>query len=172
MIYLDNAATSHPKPADCLRRALERYLELGASPGRGGYDRAVEAEMSVAAVRRKIARFFGAGEGARVCFAGNATDGLNTLLQGLVSPGDHVVSTRLEHNSVLRPLHHLKRQGLISLELVPFDRRGLVDPARIEAALRRRFRCYAHSEAPVNRPLGPAVRAERVVHPPPLQCAP
>lgn len=147
MIYLDNAATSHPKPAECLQIALARYLELGASPGRGGYDRAVEAEMTVAAVRRKVARFFGAGEGVKVCFAANATDALNSLLQGLVGPGDHVVSTRLEHNSVLRPLHHLKRQGLISLELVPFDSRGLVDPARIAAALQPRTRLVVVTHA-------------------------
>jgi len=147
MIYLDNAATSYPKPAECLERALARYLDLGASPGRGGYDRAVEAEMTVAAVRRKLARFFGAGEGVKVCFAANATDALNTLLQGLVGPGDHVVSTRLEHNSVLRPLHHLNSQGIISLELVPFDRRGLVDPARIAAALQPRTRLVVVTHA-------------------------
>lgn len=136
MIYLDNAATTWPKVGDCLRQALEEYLQLGASPGRGGYDRAVESETAVAAIRHRISRFFGAGKDARVCFAANATDALNTLIQGLISPGAHVVSSRLEHNSVLRPLHHLEQQGKISLDLVPFDANGFIDPAVVAAAIR------------------------------------
>lgn len=135
MIYLDNAATSFPKPADCLRRALERYLLLGASPGRGGYDRAVEAEAAVATVRSKLCRFFGVDENYRVCFTYNATDALNLLLQGLLQPGDHVVSSRLEHNSVLRPLHHLQSQGRIRFDLVPFSPDGFIDPAQVSAAI-------------------------------------
>lgn len=136
MIYLDNAATSFPKPADCLRRALERFLQLGASPGRGGYDRAVEAEAAVAAVRRKLARFFGADEDYRVCFTSNATDALNLVIQGLLQPGGHVVSSRLEHNSVLRPLHHLQRQGRIRFDLVPFNSEGFIEPEQVAAAIR------------------------------------
>jgi selenocysteine lyase/cysteine desulfurase len=126
MIYLDNAATSFPKPADCLRRALDRYLQMGASPGRGGYDLAVEAETAVSAMRKKLCRFFGADETYRVCFTYNATDALNLLIQGLLQPGDHVVSSRLEHNSVLRPLHHLQRQGRISFDLVSFNPDGFI----------------------------------------------
>lgn len=136
MIYLDNAATSFPKPAECLRNALERYLQIGASPGRGGYDRAVEAEAAVSAVRKKLARFFGADENHRVCFTSNATDALNLLLQGLLQPGDHVVSSRLEHNSVLRPLHHLQKEGRISFDLVPFNPDGFIEPDRVSAAMR------------------------------------
>jgi cysteine desulfurase family protein len=136
MIYLDNAATSFPKPAECLQRALDRYLKIGASPGRGGYDRAVEAEAAVSAVRRKLCRFFGADEAHRVCFTYNATDALNLLIQGLLQPGDHVVSSRLEHNSVLRPLHHLQRQGRISFDLVPFDPDGFIEPDQVSAAIR------------------------------------
>lgn len=136
MIYLDNAATAFPKPAEPLRRALEQYLEAGASPGRGGYDLAVEAEYEVEAVRRKVCRFFGGGEGWRVCFAYNATDALNTLILGLTQEPCHVVSTRLEHNSVLRPLHHLAEQGRISLDLVPFNSQGYVEPQAVAAALR------------------------------------
>ena len=136
MIYLDNAATAFPKPAEPLRRALEQYLEAGASPGRGGYDMAVEAEYKVEAVRRKVRRFFGGGKGWRVCFAYNATDALNTLIQGLTLEPCHVVSTRLEHNSVLRPLHHLAQQGRISLDLVPFNSQGYVDPQAVAEALK------------------------------------
>ncbi len=147
MIYLDNAATSYPKHRDCLRQALEHYLEFGASPGRGGYDLAIEAEVAVERVRKRLTGFFGAGDNAHVCFAANATDALNTIILGLVEPGCHVISSRLEHNSVLRPLHHLQQQGDISIDLVPFDKRGYIDPATIAARLRpeTRFVVITHA---------------------------
>lgn len=135
MIYLDNAATSFPKPAHLIRQALEEYLALGASPGRGGYDAAVEAQQRVEQIRKQVAVFFGA-KGFVTCFGYNATDALNTLIQGLVRPGMHVVSTRLEHNSVLRPLHHLSRAGVCSFDLVPFNGGGLVEPDAVAKALR------------------------------------
>jgi len=147
MIYLDNAATSFPKPAECLRAALESYLEHGASPGRGGYDLAVEAEERVSRVRDRLAHFFGGDEDHHVCFTYNATDALNTLIQGLVEPGCHVVSSRLEHNSVLRPLHHLQRQELIHIDLVPFDDRGFIDPAAVLKAIRPKTRFVLLSHA-------------------------
>ena len=147
MIYLDNAATSFPKPADLLARGLERYLELGASPGRGGYDRAVEAEATVAAARKKLAGFFGAGETANVCFTANATDALNMLLQGLLGPGDHAISSRLEHNSVLRPLNGLRLQRGIDLDLVPFSTDGYVDPAAIASKIRPETRLVVLTHA-------------------------
>ena len=136
MIYLDNAATSYPKPAEHLRRALDKYLDLGASPGRGGYDAAVQAEMAVEDVRRRLKAFFRAGEGYHVCFAYNSTDALNTLLQGLAEPGCHVVSTCLEHNSVLRPLHNLRDQGRLEFDLVGFNAGGFVRPEEIASAIR------------------------------------
>ena len=136
MIYLDNAATSFPKPAECLRGALELYLRTGASPGRGGYDLAAEAEERVNAIRRRLCRFFGGDDTYHLCFAYNATDALNILIRGLVEPGCHVVSSRLEHNSVLRPLHHLEKEGLITFDLVPFNEHGFLDPEQIAAAIK------------------------------------
>ncbi|MFH1059556.1 MAG: aminotransferase class V-fold PLP-dependent enzyme [Pseudomonadota bacterium] len=135
MIYLDNAATSFPKPAACLRQGLEDYLALGASPGRGGYDAAGLAQARVRAVREQVAAYFGA-PGWVTCFGHNATDALNTLILGLARPGSHLVSTRLEHNSVLRPLHHLRQDRSCTLDLVPFNAAGLVDPAAIDRAIR------------------------------------
>lgn len=135
MIYLDHAATSYPKAEACLRNALEAYLALGASPGRGGYDRAVEAERKVTRVRDKVAHFFGAPD-YRVCFAGNATDALNTLIQGLATPGAHFISTCLEHNSVLRPLHHLRSRGRIEFDLARFDEHGFMHPENIATLFR------------------------------------
>ncbi len=138
VIYLDNAATSYPKPLPVLQKMLSTYMQFGVSPGRGGYDLAVEAEALVSGVRRKTARFFGSSDPDRVIFAANATDALNLVLQGLVQPGDHIVSTRLEHNSVLRPLHHLRESGIIEYDLVPFDGSGFVDPDAIARAIRPR----------------------------------
>ncbi len=136
MIYLDNAATSFPKNEAALRQALEQYLTLGASPGRGGYDRAVEAEALVSGARRAIADFFGAPADSRVIFAANATDALNTLIQGLAGEGAHVLSTRLEHNSVLRPLHHMRRKGGLDFDLLAFDTQGYLDPLAVREGLR------------------------------------
>ena len=147
LVYLDNAATSYPKPRECLERTVATYARLGASPGRGGYDLSVEAEVSVDDVRRRLARFFDAPDSSRVVFAANATDALNLAIQGMVRAGDHVVSTRLEHNSVLRPLWHLRERGLIEFDLVPFDERGLVDPDDVERALRPATRLVVVSHA-------------------------
>ncbi|MFH0823106.1 MAG: aminotransferase class V-fold PLP-dependent enzyme [Pseudomonadota bacterium] len=128
LVYLDNAATTFPKPPQVLREMVEDYERLGVSPGRGSYDLAAQCAQYVHEVRRRVSAFFGSEDPNRVVFANNATDALNTLILGLVKPGCHVVSTRLEHNSVLRPLHHLRDQGLIDFSLVPFDGQGFLDP--------------------------------------------
>ena len=107
LIYLDNAATTFPKPVEVLRAMVDTYAEVGASPGRGNHDLATRAGDLVEEARAKVARFFGAPDPTRVIFSSNATDALNTAILGLVRPGDHFVTTRLDHNSVLRPLHHL-----------------------------------------------------------------
>ncbi len=147
MIYLDNGATSFPKPASVLHRMVETYLRMGVSPGRGSYDLATEAEEYVVGTRAKTAKFFDAPDPDRVIFTSNATDALNIALQGILRPGDHVVSTRLEHNSVLRPLHHLCLKGVIEYDLVPFDGNGFVDPGEIAAAMKSNTRlvvmCHA-----------------------------
>jgi cysteine desulfurase family protein len=135
LVYLDNAATLFPKPRAVLERLVERYARFGVSPGRGGYDLAVEASEMVDSARRQLAEFFDAPDPDRVVFGANATDALNLAIQGMVRPGDHVVSTRLEHNSVLRPLWHLRARGWIDFDLVPFDGRGLVDPDEIARAI-------------------------------------
>ncbi len=135
-IYLDNAATTFPKPPEVIRSMLERYECLGVSPGRGSYDLAVRAEEFVTGVRRQVSDFFGGYDPNKVVFSYNATDALNNIIFGLVNPGCHVVSSRLEHNSVLRPLHYLREKGLISLDLVPFDSNGFIDPQDVVKAIR------------------------------------
>ena len=136
LIYLDNAATTFPKPVSVFNRMIETYLQIGVSPGRGSYDMAVEVEERVHSIRQKLANFFGALDPDRVIFTNNATDALNLVLQGMLKPGDHVVSTQLEHNSVLRPLNHLHMKGIIEYDLVPFDGKGFVDPGDIVNAIK------------------------------------
>ena len=147
MIYLDNAATTFPKAPGTLERALERYRELGVSPGRGNHDLAVRASDAVDEVRAKVAAFFGAPDPERVAFGANATDALNQVILGLVQPGDHVVATRLDHNSVLRPLHHLAQTGVITWDAAPFDERGIVRADAVEALLRPNTRLVVMTHA-------------------------
>jgi cysteine desulfurase family protein len=147
VIYLDNAATTYPKPAAVLEAMTASYTALGVSPGRGSYDLAVEAEAFIDRTRRKLADLFNAPDPDRVIFAANATDGLNILFNGLLQPGDHVVSTRLEHNSVLRPLHHLRQGRGIAFSLVPFDAQGFIDPEDVARAIRPETRLVAVNHA-------------------------
>ncbi|MCG6881385.1 MAG: aminotransferase class V-fold PLP-dependent enzyme [Deltaproteobacteria bacterium] len=169
LIYFDNAATTFPKPPGAMHRMVEAYERMGVSPGRGSYDLAMEAEDLVFDTRKRLARLFDASDPNRVVFAGNATDALNLCIQGLLGPGDHVVSTRLEHNSVLRPLYHLKHKGLIEYDLVPFDDKGFVDPHDIVAAIKPNTRlvilCHASNVLGTIQPIheiGPLCREKGV----------
>jgi cysteine desulfurase / selenocysteine lyase len=147
VIYLDNAATTFPKAPGTLERALAWYRELGVSPGRGNHDLAMHADAAIDEVRMKVAAFFGAPAPERVAFGANATDALNTAILGLVRPGDHVVTTRLDHNSVLRPLHHLAETGVITWDAAPADERGIVTADAVESLLRRNTRCVVMTHA-------------------------
>ena len=140
VIYLDNAATTFPKPSSVLNEMIETYIRIGVSPGRGSYDLSVEAEEFVNRVRLQISNFFGNDDPSRVVFTYNATDALNLLIQGLIEPGCHVISSRLEHNSVLRPLHHFQELGTIRFDLVPFDSQGFIDPEEIARAITSKTR--------------------------------
>lgn len=134
MIYLDHAATSYPKPPQ-VARAMAAALAAGGNPGRAGHALAIAAGRVVEACREEIARMLGEKDAARVVFASSATDALNMAIHGALRPGDHVVSTLLEHNSVLRPLSELARAGKITLTLVPPDSRGIIRPEAVEAAM-------------------------------------
>jgi cysteine desulfurase family protein len=134
-IYLDNAATTFPKPREVLEEMIGAYYSLGVSPGRGSYDLAMEAEERVMSIRRQVCQFFGGSDPERVIFSYNATDALNTLIQGLIQPGSHVVTSRLEHTSVLRPLHYFSEQGILRLDLVPFGSEGFIDPTAVAEAI-------------------------------------
>lgn len=136
-IYLDNAATSWPKP-EAVYAAVERYQrELGAPAGRGAYAEAIQVEQMVASVRRAAAEFLGAKDPRQIVFTLNGTDSLNLAIHGLLDhEGGHVVTTVAEHNSVLRPLRELERSGRIEVDRVACSAIGLVDPDDVRRALR------------------------------------
>ena len=146
-IYLDNAATSHPKP-ESVYAAVDHYnRSLGAAAGRGGYRSAVEVDAVLRTCRKRAATLLGAESPERVAWTFNATDALNMALHGLLEPGDHVVTTAAEHNSVLRPLGALVDRRGIELTVVPVDAAGRVDPAAVRDALRQNTRLVAVQHA-------------------------
>ncbi len=138
LIYLDNAATSWPKPDKVYDYMIDFYRECGVNPGRSGFDKAIEAGNTLEDVREKMTRFFGGdiAEPERLCFSYNATDALNLIIQGLLSDGDHVITTNLEHNSVIRPINHLVRDNNVEATYIPFDSDGFVDPDDIKKAIK------------------------------------
>jgi cysteine desulfurase family protein len=136
IIYLDNAATVYPKPPEVMDRMVEIYKLYGVNPGRSGFDLCLVGGDLIQRTRSAMARFFGGRHPERLCFANNASEALNILIQGLVGRGDHVVSTVLEHNSVIRPLNHLARDAGVERVFVPCGAQGRVDPEEIARHLR------------------------------------
>ncbi len=134
MIYLDNAATSFPKP-EPVYQALDRFARTSlANPGRAGHRMAMAAERTLDDARHALNQFF-RGEGVeRWIFTYNCTDGLNLAIKGIVKPGDHVITSDLEHNSVSRPLRKLEKDGVITLTRLA-SREGYLDPEDVRRAL-------------------------------------
>lgn len=137
LIYLDNSATSFPKPESVYTFMDHFFRNKGVSPGRSGFDAALEAEEIVNNTRKMLTKLFNGGEDHnRLTFSYNATDSLNLIINGLAEKGDHIVTTMLEHNSVLRPLYVLEQKGLIDVTYVPFDKEGYVNPVDISNAIK------------------------------------
>ncbi|MCP4704060.1 MAG: aminotransferase class V-fold PLP-dependent enzyme [candidate division Zixibacteria bacterium] len=138
LIYLDNAATSWPKPDNVYKFMTDFYRGCGVNPGRSGFDKAIEAGNLVEELRKRLTRFFGGDETnpERLCFSYNATDALNLIIAGLLVEGDHVVTTNLEHNSVIRPINQLVRDKNVEATFVPFNDLGFVDPEDIKKAIK------------------------------------
>jgi len=142
-IYLDNAATSWPKP-DSVYAAVDRYQrELGAPAGRSGYHEAAEVERLIGESRRFVAQLIGAENPHRVVFTCGCTDSLNMAIHGVLRRGDHVVTSVLEHNSVLRPLRFLEDAGVVSVTRVPCDENGVLTVDSVTNALRDETRLVA-----------------------------
>jgi len=138
MIYFDSAATAWPKPEHVYKFMDDFYRTHGVNPGRSGYDLAIEAGTLLDRLRKRMTRFFGGDEDTpgRLVFGYNVTDALNLIIPGLVSRGDHIVTTNLEHNSVIRPVNHMVRDHGAEATYVPFDSAGFIDPVEIARAIR------------------------------------
>jgi cysteine desulfurase family protein len=147
MIYLDNAATSYPKP-EAVYDAITAFARAsGGNPGRAGHHLAVEAEAMIDDTRRHLARLFGAPRPERVVLALNATDALNMAIKGVLRPGDHVITSVLEHNSVNRPLNRLEHDGVVTVTRLPAGADHLIDPQAVAAAWRPATRLVALTHA-------------------------
>jgi cysteine desulfurase family protein len=141
--YLDNAATSFPKPTEIIKDMASYYLNMGVNPGRSGYDLAIHGGMMLEKVRKKLMRFFGGTNPNRLVFTYNATDALNIAINGLMTEGVHGITTKVEHNSVLRPMWHAHEDRGCDVDFIDFDSAGFIDPDDIAKAIRPDTACVA-----------------------------
>jgi len=146
-IYLDNAATSWPKP-DSVYSSIDRYQrKLGAPAGRSAYQEAGDVERLVNDARQRLAELIGAESSSQIIFTLNGTDSLNLAIRGVLRSTDHVVTSVIEHNSVLRPLRYLEDTWDVSVTRVTCSEVGVVDPEEIRTALRPNTKliCLSHA---------------------------
>jgi cysteine desulfurase/selenocysteine lyase len=128
LIFLDNGATSYPKPEEVYTFMDQFYRNFGVNPGRSGYDLCMETGELVEETRAMLTQFFNGQDPNRLCFSYNSTDALNLIINGMLQEGDHAITTTIEHNSVLRPLYHLYKYKGVEVDHIPFDQKGFVDP--------------------------------------------
>lgn len=134
-VYFDNAATSWPKPPQ-VKEAMNRFMdEIGANPGRSGHVLSIEAAKIIFETREAIAQLFHMEDSSRVILTHNATEAINLALKGLLRPGDHVITSSMEHNSVMRPLRDLEKKG-VKLTVIPCSENGELDPVKVKRAIR------------------------------------
>src|SRR3989338_2858995 len=147
MIYLDNAATSFPKPGRVYDRMNQFLREEAANPGRSGHRLSVQAESQIVQARSLLASFFGAKSSERIIFTLNCTDSLNIAIKGVLQEGDHVITTMMEHNSVLRPLNALEAIGKIKVTKLRPSKEGWLDPADVRKAFQKNTKLVAMTHA-------------------------
>lgn len=146
MIYLDNAATSWPKPPGVSKALVDFTERVGANPGRAGHRLAVEAGRIVYNTREALATIFNAPNPLRIVFGANVTEGINLCLYGVLKPGDHVITSSMEHNSVLRPLRDLEKSG-VEVSVAQCTPQGELDPEEVERLIRANTKLVAMNHA-------------------------
>lgn len=139
MIYMDNGATSYPKPPEVAETLIDVMANYCANPGRSGHFMAARTAHEIYKTRLAAAYLFHIDDAGQIIFTKNCTEGLNMALQGILKEGDHVITSSMEHNSVVRPLHALKAKG-IDTDFVQCDEQGCIDPAKIKEAINDRTR--------------------------------
>jgi cysteine desulfurase/selenocysteine lyase len=136
MIYLDNAATSYPKPKE-VGQAMMYFLEkVGANPGRSSHRLSIESGRMLYQARESLAELFNVDDPLRIIFTLNVTEALNLALKGLLRPGDQVITSSMEHNSVMRPLRELEKRG-VEVKVIPCSSQGVLDPVDLERAIKK-----------------------------------
>ncbi len=148
MIYLDNAATTFPKPEIVYKTMDTFYRTLGANPGRSGHKMAVAAEKEIEDTRMVVTKLFGIKNSNRFVFTFNATDAINMGIKGLLKPGDHAITTYLEHNAVSRSLHGLEKRKVITVTKVKNSQDGFIEPDDIKNAITSKTRLIVMAHAP------------------------
>ena len=128
LIYLDNGATSFPKPEAVYAYMDDFFRTNGVNPGRSGYDLSIEAENVIDDTRKILTELFNGTDYNRLIFSLNSTDAINLAISGLLNPGDHVITTTIDHNAVLRPLHHMSLYNNVDVHYIPFSKEGFVNP--------------------------------------------
>jgi len=146
VIYLDNAATSWPKPPETLKTMEDFIRSVGANPGRSGHRLSIEAGRVILEAREALTALFGVDDPLRIVFTRNATEALNLALYGLLRPGDHVITSSMEHNSVMRPLRDLEGKG-VELTVVEASPQGELDPQDVEGAIKENTRLIVLTHA-------------------------
>ena len=131
MIYVDNAATTFPKPKIVTDKIMECSLGYAGNPGRSGHKLAMKMDLEIYETREKICKLINGTEPLNVIFTFNATDSLNIAIKGVLEKRNHVITTSMEHNSVLRPLNQLRKDEIIDLSIVYADKQGYVEPQKI-----------------------------------------
>ena len=147
MSYFDNAATSYPKPDEVYSVLIETMKNMGGNPGRGSHRMALDAFRAVYETRVKLAKLFNIDDPLKIAFTQNATMSLNLAIKGVFKPGDHVITTSLEHNSVLRPLFSMKDEGKIELTIVEADGQGVISLDDIEESIKENTRAIVITHA-------------------------
>lgn len=157
MIYLDNAATTYPKPPQVIRAVSGVMEKLGANPGRGGHRLSLMAGRVVESCREAAAGLLGVPSPERIVFTKNCTEALNLAILGMVQPGDEVLCSHGEHNAVMRPLARLVNRGVITVKVLQPDERGVLSPDTLQAAITPRTRlaviCHASNVTGVIQPM-------------------
>jgi len=136
MIYFDNASTSYPKPKEVSRAMLHFLEKVGASPGRSGHRLSIEAGRIIYQARENLAVLFNVDDPLRIIFTLNVTEALNLTLKGLLRPGDQVITSSMEHNSVMRPLRELEKKG-VEVKVVSCSPKGFLEPQDIEKSIKK-----------------------------------
>lgn len=139
MIYLDNAATSFQKPIDVETQMVKFLREISANPGRSGHRLSIEAGRILYSARESTAELFNVKDPLRIVFCLNATEAINLALLGILSPKDHVITSSIEHNSVMRPLRQLERHG-VELSIAQCSPEGFLDPEDIKKLIKKTLR--------------------------------